>query len=581
MKKMKKCRVAVLLSGLLMLWSCNTDYPNLLKEGYGDDASGRSVTAKKVLYVIVDGTNGDVLKAVSPVNITAYADHALYSYESLMDIDAYKSNEASGWTTLLTGMNPLKHGVHDTNTQPDFENYPTIFQQLDNDKKSLYTSSANFGAIFGSQTQQSKVYESDEALKNELVSALSSSESDLIVANFSGVDKAGQAGGYTLNNTAYVQAIQTIDQYTKELVDAIKLRKNYTGEDWLIVLTTNRGEKYGMPSPSTNHFLVPEKNNFILFYNPKFSSRYYARPGTQIPFDRGILRFTMNPSPTSNSTKAIMASGNEFNINFPTVGSGQTIQFKIKYSGNGASGSWPEFLTKGASSSNVTGGYTLFSSSGSTGFQFKANTTGGATAISNVPIGNDNWHTFTIVFAKEQSNVVMMRVYLDGTQSGSVNLGNISTLSNTYPITIGRIASGSVNGSPTMSISQFTMFNIPLTATDVQNSYCKTEVDNSHPGYANLIGLWRFDEMKGTTVPNKVNNNPQQAFLLSGLVNWEQYNGYSPLICPPVTDSYYKVVPFAADIPLTIMQWLGAKAYQYNTMDGRSWSFNYTNLKAE
>lgn len=577
MKKIKIFGLGTILSSLLILWSCNTDYPNLLKAEYGDDTVGKSVVAKKVLYVIIDGVNGDVLKAVAPTNIANYGNNAVYSYETLTDNNNYVSNELTGWTTLLTGRNPIHHGVYGSNTQPDFVSSPTIFNILNNKNTVLYTASEEFASLFGSEADQSFALASDENVKNDVVQSLVSTSNDLTVVNFVGVDEAGLDGGYTEANASYVQAIQTIDGYVKELVDAVKSRDSYAKEDWLVILTSNRGTVYGESSAENNYFLISEKNNFIVFYNPKLVSRYYARPGTEIPFDRGVLKFTMNP--VADATKAVMADPSQFNMNFPAQGVGYTMQFKIKYTGNGGS-SWPEIISKAVNADNAAGGFVFFSSSTTGGFQYRVGTSG-ARSVGTAVLANNEWHTFTIVFVREESaSSVKARVFLDGAKLDSATY-NITQISNANPLTIGRIRSSGVNGSPVMHISQFMIFDRALSDQQIGNSYCRTELDEEHPGYNNILGLWRFDEMTGTRIKNRVNDNPNQDFVLSGLQSWEHFNSYASLLCPPVTEAYYKVVPFSVDAPLAVLQWMGVPLHAYRNLDGRAWPFNYSNLKAE
>ena len=55
------------------------------------------------------------------------------------------------------------------------------------------------------------------------------------------VDHAGHATGFDPDNPAYIEAVESVDEDVGALVDAILARPTVTGEDWLIVFTTDHG----------------------------------------------------------------------------------------------------------------------------------------------------------------------------------------------------------------------------------------------------------------------------------------------------------------------------------------------------
>ncbi|BDW78589.1 hypothetical protein BFINE_43840 [Bacteroides finegoldii DSM 17565] len=55
--------------------------------------------------------------------------------------------------------------------------------------------------------------------------------------------EAGKSGGFSANNANYITALQHIDAYIGEFLQAIDERKNAFYEDWLVVVTSNHGGK--------------------------------------------------------------------------------------------------------------------------------------------------------------------------------------------------------------------------------------------------------------------------------------------------------------------------------------------------
>lgn len=82
--------------------------------------------------------------------------------------------------------------------------------------------------------------------------------------------EAGKTGGFSESNAAYITALQRIDAYMGEFLQAIDERENAFYEDWLVVVTSNHGGKadgsYGGNSPE-------ERNTFGIFYYPHYTEQ--------------------------------------------------------------------------------------------------------------------------------------------------------------------------------------------------------------------------------------------------------------------------------------------------------------------
>ena len=65
--------------------------------------------------------------------------------------------------------------------------------------------------------------------------------SDFIFPIYEFPDSAGHGTGFSTFNPEYQKAMYDNDIYAGEVIEAIKARKNYENEDWLIILTSDHG----------------------------------------------------------------------------------------------------------------------------------------------------------------------------------------------------------------------------------------------------------------------------------------------------------------------------------------------------
>ena len=68
----------------MMMFSCNKDFENTLKNA-GSDSSVIGKGERKTLLIIVDGAVGTEVLAAKPRNLSLLADFAIHSYDALAD----------------------------------------------------------------------------------------------------------------------------------------------------------------------------------------------------------------------------------------------------------------------------------------------------------------------------------------------------------------------------------------------------------------------------------------------------------------------------------------------------------------
>ncbi|NGM62514.1 DUF4983 domain-containing protein [Sphingobacterium sp. SGG-5] len=553
--------------GLVLVFAtaCNEEYKNLLQDKYAEPELQKN--KEKVLYIIMDGVNGQVLRNVQPEAIQKMSEHALYSYDALLDIENYAVDDLLGWSNLLTGKKPSEHGAIGGGALPDLHTNPTILSMAKS--SSMVASSALFYDTFGTETTSSSLAANDEEAYQKTLERISSSDDDLIMVEFSEAEAAAQAGGYTAANTAYMAAITTLDTYIGQLTTAVSERTTYSNENWLIVVTSNKGGDSPV-NPSNNHFLNPAKNIFTMYYSTKVVQREYVAPD-----DFNFIAQSVHFAYTGSDQSVLTLNSNKFSADVSAAEKGTTYQFKVRMSGNGATSSWPTLISKnttsGASGANSID---VLSSSG-TSSAIQVKTGGGNTITTLNPFGDGSWHTITLVWEKLSSGRVQVRTYHDGNVGGKIDFAfSPQQIGDAYPLRLGR-NNATVNGTPVADFYDLKVYDIPLPETYILNNYCKTVMDESSPYHDNLKGYWLLSNQEGTQIPNLRNpddNSEKFTITNAGLVS---INEFVSVFCPPFVDASFKVVPIAVDNPFVVANWLQMDRAVMSKMDGQAWPFLY------
>ncbi|MDP6512960.1 MAG: alkaline phosphatase family protein, partial [SAR202 cluster bacterium] len=94
---------------------------------------------KKVLIIGIDGCRPDALLAAETPNLDTLIDDGLVSYQAQT---CEFTVSAPGWSSMLTGVWPNKHGVKDTSFDgADYGSYPHFFQRLKEAREDAVTAS--------------------------------------------------------------------------------------------------------------------------------------------------------------------------------------------------------------------------------------------------------------------------------------------------------------------------------------------------------------------------------------------------------------------------------------------------------
>lgn len=221
----------------------------------GEDATSRTALTKKVLVIGIDGVRPDVLAAVATPNIDALAASGSYTGRARIGLP---SVSGPGWSSLLTGVWPDKHGVTDNDfTGKRYDAYPDFLTRLEQIEPDLNTFAvADWAPLVqaddGAPTISSAVdvthvldgYEMGWAEADSLSVALATAhlrtgDPDALFVYLGNPDETSHH--FESIGQEYRTSIELADRHVGQLVQAMRSRTTYDQEDWLVLVSTDHG----------------------------------------------------------------------------------------------------------------------------------------------------------------------------------------------------------------------------------------------------------------------------------------------------------------------------------------------------
>lgn len=261
------------------------------------DARGKN--ARKALIIGIDGLSGEAFHKRAFVDnaapaLKSLAESGRYTVcESSVDErcalahngpkvnEAFKWRTASGWLSVITGVDSTKHGVASNQHMAEYdrtrEQYPSFFRLL---KESGFKTAAGgvstfvsspvlhpFGAFWIGTKWGVVDYENgmiagkpawepsyidyrystqklfrmqDEKLDTWLSAMIECGDADLIMPVFDAVDGFGHDHGFG-DNPGYMGAITELDERIGAILSRVEARARDRDERWLIVVTSDHG----------------------------------------------------------------------------------------------------------------------------------------------------------------------------------------------------------------------------------------------------------------------------------------------------------------------------------------------------
>jgi Type I phosphodiesterase / nucleotide pyrophosphatase/Domain of unknown function (DUF4983)/Concanavalin A-like lectin/glucanases superfamily len=510
---------------------------------------------RKVLVISIDGVTGSELKTIAPPKMEELKKTGKYNYDVLKGTMA---TDVASWASIVTGVGYSKHLINSNDFLPtpkeNSHDVPTVYRnvldyvlQFKAVKTSVVTPWQNLRNYL-KIADFAPVVSTDLAVRDSTINLLNTqSQLGTVIVNFREVQAAGLNGGYLASNATYKDAILKADGYVGDILTALKARKSYANEDWLIIVTTNHGGSDVAP-----------QGGFIIVSNPALLSRELKKDGYAAP----LFATTTSRATPSNNNSSLFDPGLTGDL---------TVQMDAKF--NSTNVNYPCFLSK---STNLTGG-TI------TGWQWdhygngwqvtvggSANGGSGKLQINAVTPPNTDWHTLTMTIKTtvNGSNVPTARVlkmYIDGTLEATADILARKSFANTEIFRVGHRAGDTDTPTPFYG-ANLTYFNIALDDATVKANFNLKNI-TQHPNYANLIGFWPMSEGAESILSNKISGGTDLS--LSGTYTWANLQGLYPpgTTLQPATGSI-SVISTPSDITALIMYWMNIEIKPDYGIDG-------------
>lgn len=533
---------------------------------------------RKVLFIAIDGVPGAEMKAIMPANISSILPQSKYSWDVLSEVT---TTSVSSWKTLLSGINSSRHNILGTDSSfsivtgnTNFEGgyvpfYPSLFNYIlstpQNDLRTAFVTGWGDLIRYGAPEVTDRiVVTSDAAVKDSTARLLKSGTDDIIFANFSDPARAGLKYGFSGTMPEYKAAVQKVDGYIGDLLNALKKeRATYNKEEWLVIIASTHGgvnKSFGGASE-------PEKRTFAIYHNTLFKQQEFTAQGVYSSVEFG-----------GNGTSAPLKIGklynaDEFNIGAP--GKQMTLQFNFK---SGTAFNYPHFFSKKRLNAGFSGvGWTMFTNSSGT---WCLSVIGSVERRIQTATGNvfDNrWHNLSFAIYDSASKRWVKR-FVDGNRipdldagGGSRDITTLGDISNTDPLLLG-FGVDPPWGAVTFSIANLALYNTVLTDAEIKANGCvSADKMSTHPKYSNLIAYYPGNDGFGGRLNNIV--NPQKPIMLEGNFSWNSISiipcsfNPGPATAGSVVKQWYNV-----DIPSQIFYWFRIEDWK---KEGTRWLNDY------
>ncbi|MNQ75088.1 Type I phosphodiesterase / nucleotide pyrophosphatase [compost metagenome] len=557
---MMKLKNIILFTGALIIGAtvfnaCKKyENPPQVFEEYGDN--GSSLAMRKVLVINIDGAVGADIKTINPPNIAALIKTGKYSFTALRDA---VTTDGGSIASMLTGVSSAKHKIVDDTYIPqnggdddhaEIINYPSIFSRMLDVRPEFKTATITTDVGLNKYVIHSdhRILSATDALvKDSAVKVLQNEVARMVFVDFRDVKAAGKAGGFAANAPAYKAAIEKTDGYIGEMVAALKKRKDYAKEDWLIIVTTNRGGDDANPKPG-----------FLICSNPNFKEKGISKEGFNTMHFKGTSAFA-----TISNDNGLYNAGTDKDF---------TVQLQIK---SGISNSYPGFFSKSTGvSGGTTTGWTMMQEGSKYAVIFGGSANGGTgkNQINGNTVFDGKWHTITVT-VKLNNGVRTATLYTDGLQVATGNVTGAKDLSTSNPLTIGH---KNIDGSRNLDFyaADIEYFNVALDAATVKDNIALKDV-TKHPNYTNLIGYWPLDDGGGAVINNSAPTGYN--FLMKGSGTWDALGNDIPVSRTPqnINDGTLSVVATGADVTALAFYWLRVPVKSDWGLDGVPWISNF------
>lgn len=522
------------------------DNPPPVFEEYGELAS---TDARKVLIISIDGLPGSELKKINPASIAGLVSTGKYNYEVIADVNA---GTIPTWVSLMTGVSSNRHLVFtdsfrptpDANEHIEAVLYPNFLYRILETKPDLTTVTVTPNATLNryfNEAARPILTSNDVGVKDSVVKVLQTTNPSVVLANFKDVENAGLTAGFTAEIPAFNAAVTKVDGYIAEVLDAMKKRKGYSKEEWLVIVTTNRGGSETDP-----------KAGFIVCSNPRLKTEELVKKGFN------TIAF--------NNSKIAAVIDQDNGLYDGATDKSFTVQIQAKFNNNAT---WPGFFSKSANvAGHATTGWTMIYNGGNWEVVIGGKANGGTSSLlGGTTVSDKKWHTMTLT-VKTVGSVRTAKVFTDGVLNKTTDISGSKSLTTTEPLKLGYRDQDNSGSNLDFNAGDIQYFNVALDDAVVKDNIALKDI-TKHPNYANLIGFWPVDEGAGALLVNKVPVGYN--FKMTGSYKWVGLGSDMPIsrVSKPVDG--ISVVTAGPDITALLYYWLKITVKPAWGVDGNGW----------
>jgi len=431
-----------------------------------------------VLIIGIDGCRPDAIIAANAPSLDGLISSGTWSPHALNIPPTWSG---TGWSSMLTGVWPVKHGVTDNSfSTPNFVAYPHFFNHVENNIPSLQTESlVHWGPInteIVDLVDYEQTYSTDAAVKTAAVDRLTNHDPDVLFLHFDDVDHAGHSYGFDPSIPNYISSIEATDAHIGDVLTALYARPNYAAENWLVMVSTDHGGNLSGHGGSS----LEEQNIFLIVSGGSAPVEEITRQEVSTTWNN-----SHNFTTSTHAKCADPALGDFGNADF-------SIECWVKTNG------WfgdPAIISNKDWDAGANAGFVLFGTTN--GSSWKVNIGDGSDRIDiDGGVINDGlWHHLAITCDRDG----YASVFQDGRLMGQSSMTSIGNLNAGLDLCLGQDGTESYPFQWTGGIAEVRLWDNALTAEAIENNFC-AELDGAHPDIASLRAYWPVHDGSGTVI---------------------------------------------------------------------------------
>lgn len=237
--------------------ACGAAAGGLIVLGLGTGGSalagpGRGRIPHKVLLIGLDGARYDKMQALDTPAFHLVAEQGYDARSTLPPTTVAPTVSGPGWSSILTGVWPDKHKVVNNSFDPtNLAAYPSVLSRVERAEPELTTYAALEWApiathILRSECDRQVVVDdsigydaADEKITADAERHLRTTSADASFVYLGWPDIAGHNWG--AESPRYADALRATDARMGRLIQAIRSRRSYDEENWMVLVTTDHG----------------------------------------------------------------------------------------------------------------------------------------------------------------------------------------------------------------------------------------------------------------------------------------------------------------------------------------------------